>query len=318
MGGAATAERVRVDSAGPRRAGKPRAPAVRHARYTPWLMLAAALATTLTFSLFPFFNTVVLSFTNARPLGGGEFTGLANYREMASDELFWIALRNSTLYMLVCVPLLVMLPLLLAVLVAKQLPGTAFFRASFFTPVVASVVVVGLIWNWMLGTNGLVNGVLQSLHVITEPIGFVTDGWLLLFSCMAVTVWKGLGYYMVIYLAALANVPAELHEAAAIDGAGPVQRFLRVTLPALRSTMVLVGALSAISAFRVFTEVYVMSYGSGGPGQESITLVFYVQQVGRGLDGSVGYASAISLVLFVLTLGFSVLLLRLHRREDRL
>jgi putative chitobiose transport system permease protein len=122
----------------------------------------------------------------------------------------------------------------------------------------------------------------------------------------------------VIYLAALANVPTELHEAAAIDGAGAVRRFVSVTLPLLRSTMVLVGALSAISAFRVFTEIYVMSYGSGGPAQESSSLVFYAIQVGRGLDGSVGYASALSLVLFVLTLGFSVLLLRLNRQDERL
>jgi multiple sugar transport system permease protein len=220
--------------------------------------------------------------------------------------------------MLVCVPLLVVLPMLLAILVSKKLPGMAFFRASFYTPVVASAVVVGLIWNWALGTHGLVNGTLQSLHMITAPIGFVSDAWLLLFSCMAVTVWKGLGFYMVIYLAALANVPTELHEAAAIDGAGALGRFRWITVPMLRSTMVLVGALSAISAFRVFTEIYVMSYGSGGPGQESASLVFYIQQVGRGLDGSVGYASALSLVLFFLTLGFSLLLLRLNRREDKL
>jgi multiple sugar transport system permease protein len=135
---------------------------------------------------------------------------------------------------------------------------------------------------------------------------------------MAVTVWKGLGYYMVIYLAALANVPSELHEAAAMDGAGPLHRFFFVTMPMLRSTMVLVGALSAISAFRVFSEIYVMSYGSGGPGQEAASLMFYILQVGRGLDGSVGYASAMSLVLFLLTLGFSLLLLRLNRAEDRL
>ncbi|WP_018349051.1 ABC transporter permease subunit [Longispora albida] len=289
----------------------------RHRWWTPWLFLVVPLAVTVLFSLFPFVNTVVLSFTNATPLGGGEFTGLANYREMTGDGQFWLAVRNSTLFMVVVVPLMVLLPLFLALLVAKQIPGIAFFRATFYTPVVASAVVVGLVWSWALGTQGLVNGFLESMRWVNEPVGFLTDAQLLLFSTMAVTVWKGLGYYMVIYLAALANVPKELHEAAALDGAGAVRRFRSVTVPALRSTMILVGTLSAISAFRVFTELYVMSNGSGGPGQQSITLVFLIQMVGRGLDGSVGYASALSLVLFVITLGFSLLLLRLNRTEDR-
>ncbi|MGY0230273.1 carbohydrate ABC transporter permease [Longispora urticae] len=285
--------------------------------FTPWVFLAVPLFTTVMFSLFPFLNTIVLSFTNATPLGGGRFVGTDNYREMVGDGQFWIALQNSTLFMVVVVPLMVILPLFLAMLVVKQIPGIAAFRAAFYTPVVASGVVVGLVWSWALGTQGLVNGVLEGLEWINAPIGFLTDSQLLLFSTMAVTVWKGLGYYMVIYLAALANSPTELHEAAALDGAGALRRFRSITIPMLRPTMVLIGTLSAISAFRVFTEIYVMSNGSGGPGQQSITIVFLIQMVGRGLDGSVGYASALSLVLFVITLGFAIALMRVNRAEDR-
>ena len=217
--------------------------------------------------------------------------------------MFWIGLRNSTLYILGVVPALVLLPLLLAMLVQKHIPGITFFRSAFYTPVVASIVVVGLIWVWMLDERGLVNAVLEAVGV--GSVGFLSDQWLLLLSAMAVTVWKGLGYYMIIYLAALANVPRELHEAAAVDGAGAVRRFLTVTVPAVRSTMVLVAALSSVAAFKVFSEVYLMAGPTGGPAGEDTTLVMLVQRVGTGLTGRVGYASA--------HLGRR---LRRHRRAD--
>jgi putative chitobiose transport system permease protein len=289
----------------------------RHAAATPWLFLLPGLAVTALFTLYPFVNTAVLSFTDAKVLGGGAFTGLANFRRMLDDPMFWVALRNSALYVVGVVPLLVILPLLIAMLVQKHIPGVSFFRTAFFTPVVASIVVVGLIWTWLLDSRGLVNTVLRGLHVITEPIPFLTDQTLLLISAMLVTIWKGLGYYMIIYLAALANVPRELHEAAEVDGAGPGRRFLSVTVPIIRPTMVLVGALSAVAAFRVFSEVFILSNNSGGPAGQDTTLVMLIRQVGTGLSGNVGYASALSVVLFVLTLGLLLVTLRINRNEDR-
>jgi putative chitobiose transport system permease protein len=285
---------------------------------TPWLFLLPGLAVTVLFSLYPFINTAVLSFTDAKVLGGGAFTGTANFSRMLDDPMFWIALRNSALYVVGVVPFLVILPLLLALLVWRNIPGVAFFRAAFFTPVVASIVVVGLIWTWLLDSRGLVNSMLRALKVISEPIPFLTDETLLLISAMLVTVWKGLGYYMIIYLAALANVPPELHEAAEVDGAGPVRRFFSVTVPMIRSTMVLIGALSAVAAFRVFSEVFILSGTSGGPAGQDTTLVMLIRQVGTGLSGNVGYASALSVVLFVLTLGLLLLTMRANRDEDRI
>ncbi|MFJ4530617.1 carbohydrate ABC transporter permease [Streptomyces nigrescens] len=281
---------------------------------SPWLFLAPGLLIVAAFSLYPFLSTVAHSFTDARTLTAGQFVGGANYRELIHDAMFWTGLRNSLLYVLGVVPLLVMLPLLLAMLVQRHLPGITFFRAAFYTPVVASVVVVGLIWVWLLDDRGLINALLEGLGF--GKVGFLSDPWLLLLSAMAVTVWKGLGYYMIIYLAALANVPRELHEACAVDGAGAVRRFLTVTVPAVRSTMVLVAALSSVAAFKVFSEVYLMAGPTGGPGGEDTTLVMLVQQVGTGLSGRVGYASALSVVVFVLTLGLMLLVLRANRKED--
>ncbi|PWK82312.1 carbohydrate ABC transporter membrane protein 1 (CUT1 family) [Lentzea atacamensis] len=287
-----------------------------HRPYTPWLFLLPGLAISLLFVIFPFLNMIVLSFTDASALGGGRFTGVDNFVRMAQDPKFWVAARNSLLYMVGVVPPLVLLPLLIAMLAQKVVPGIGIFRTAFFTPVIASAVVVGLIWTWLLDSRGLVNNVVEALG--GTRIGFLTDSTLLLISSMVVTIWRGLGYYMVIYLAALANVPKDLHEAAMVDGAGPIRRFWSVTVPSLRPTMVLVAALSAVNGFRVFSEIYLLSGGSGGPGGASTTMVLLIQSVGRGLTGEVGYASALSFVLFVILLGLLLVTLKLNRREDQL
>ncbi|QKW30855.1 sugar ABC transporter permease [Streptomyces seoulensis] len=281
---------------------------------SPWLFAAPGLLVTGVFILYPFLSTVANAFTDRRTLVPGRFVGLANFRELLHDDMFWIALRNSVLYIAGVVPALVILPLLLALLVRKNIPGIAFFRSAFYTPVVASIVVVGLIWVWLLDERGLVNALLQTVGL--DRVGFLSDQWLLLISAMTVTVWKGLGYYMIVYLAALANVPRELHEAAAVDGAGAVRRFLTVTVPAVRSTMVLVAALSSVAAFKVFSEVYLMAGPSGGPAGEDTTLVMLVQRTGTGLSGRVGYASALSLVVFVVTVVLMLLVLRADRKEE--
>lgn len=297
----------------PDRAGRAAPRIRRQLPTTPWLFAAPGLLVAGAFSLYPFLSTVANSFTDRRTLLPGRFVGLANFSEMVHDEMFWTGLRNSALYVAGVVPALVVLPLLLALLVQKHLPGIVFFRAVFYTPVVASIVVVGLIWVWLLDERGLVNAVLEALGA--GRVGFLSDPWLLLFSAMTVTVWKGLGYYMIIYLAALSSVPRELHEAAAVDGAGAVRRFLTVTLPGIRSTMVLVAALSSVAAFKVFSEVYLMAGPDGGPAGEDTTLVMLVQRTGTGLTGRVGYASALSVVVFAVTVALMLLVLRADRRE---
>lgn len=284
-------------------------------RWLPWIFLAPALLIAMVFHIGPFVNTIVLSFTDATTLGGGTFNGLQNYAALMDDPEFWRSTRNTLLYAVVVVPLLMILPLLLAVLVERQIPGIGFFRSVFYSPVVASMVVVGLIWTWLLASDGAVNNMLQALKVVQEPLPFLTDTSLLLFSCMMVTVWKGLGYYMVIYLAALGNVPGELHEAAQMDGAGAARRFWSVTIPGVAPTMFLVGLLGTIAAMKVFAEIYVISSGTAGPGGQARSLVYTIREVGLGLSGEIGYASSMSLALFVLTIGFSVLYLKSQRTE---
>lgn len=286
--------------------------------YTPWILVVPALVWLIGFSLWPSINTVRMSFTNASPLGGDErFVGLANFRTLLADPQVWSALLNSVIYMAVCLPLLTVLPLLIALLVERVLPGIAFFRTAFYTPVIASAVVVGLIWTWILDDRGVINDTARSLGIVQHAIPFLTDRWLLLFSAISLTVWKGLGYYMIIFLAALGNVGRELHEAAAIDGAGTIRRFWSVTMPGVRGTMTLVGILVCVSALRVFSELYILTNGTGGPGGQDNSLVMLIQQYARGFTGNLGYASALSLLLFVVTLLPMLALARINSRANR-
>jgi multiple sugar transport system permease protein len=288
-----------------------------HRWFTPWVLIAPALAWLVVFSVWPSINTLRLSFTDAKPLGGDVgWVGARNYTDLIHDGQVWSALLNGVVYMVVCLPLLTVLPLLLAVLVEPRRPGIAFFRTAYYVPVIASAVVVGLIWTWLLDDRGLINNVAGALHIVQHPLPFLTDRWLVVFSAISLTVWKGLGYYMVVYLAALGNVRRDLHEAAAMDGAGAVRRFFSVTVPGVRGTMFLVAILVSVSALRVFSELFILTGGKGGPGGEDTSLVMLIQQYAGGFFGDLGYASALSVLLFVVTLVPMLVLARLNSRRE--
>ncbi|MCJ1708762.1 carbohydrate ABC transporter permease [Microbacterium sp. VKM Ac-2923] len=284
---------------------------------TPWLFLAPALLVIVCFIVGPFFSTLQLAFTDALLLRPGTFVGLANFERMFSDARFGTALFNSTLYMVVVVPFMVFLPLVLAALVAGAGKFLGFFRTAAYLPVIMSPVIVGLIWTNLLSRQGLVNEVFATLGTITEPIPFLTDRWLLIFSAMFVTIWMGMGYYMVIYLAALANIDPTLYDAAAMDGAGRIRTFFSVTIPGVRNTMGLIGILSSVAAFRVFGEVYVLTGGTGGVGGTALTMTMLIQREGTGLQAQTGYAAAISLVMFVVLGALLVLQLVIQQRQAR-
>ncbi|MFC9425596.1 carbohydrate ABC transporter permease [Streptomyces sp. NPDC056987] len=303
---------------GPRsgRSLRRRGPLATHRWYvTPWLFLLPALTVIVLMVLVPFVNTLQLAFTDSTLLRTGGFVGAENFRRMFSDERFTTALLNSTLYTVCVVPVMVVLPLMLAVLVSSVERLAGFFRTTMYLPVVMSPVVVGLIWTNMLDKKGLVNEVAATLRIASAPFPFLSDRWLLLFSAMFVTVWMGLGYYMVIYLAALVNIDRSLYDAAAVDGAGPVRTFLDVTVPGVRSTMALVAVLSSVAAFRVFGEIYVLTNGTGGVGGGDLTMTMLIQREGTGLQARTGYAGAISLVMFVILGGLLLAQLAMQRKQ---
>ncbi|MET0354534.1 MAG: sugar ABC transporter permease [Plantibacter flavus] len=292
------------------------------ARYRPpWVPLlwcAPALLMITIWSVGPFVGTIALSFTDTSPLGmGGAFVGLDNYRSILQDPAFWSATGNSVLYAVIAVPLLVVLPLLLAQLVHTRLPGMGFFRSAYAAPIVASVVAVGLVWQNLLGEQGPVNTVLQRVGLIQQAVPFLSEGSLILLSAIALTVWRGLGWYLIFYLAALSNIPRELYEAAELDGAGPTRRFLTITVPGTRLTMLLVGLLAGIGSLRVFSEVYLLGGATGGPGGEARTLPFFIRDAALDpITGNAGYGAAASVALFTLTAVFAVLAQRFGGERD--
>lgn len=284
------------------------------AKLTPYLFLLPAL-TLLTLTVFlPALQAFYLSFTRyTYDLSQAPaWVGLANFERLWRDPIFWQTLRNTLLYLVCVVPLLVALPLALAILVNQKLRGMHWFRTAYYVPVVISMVVAGIAWQWLYAENGLLNQWLRWLHLSETGVPWLTSPKLALFSVMAVTVWKGLGYYMVIYLAGLQTIPADLYEAAAIDGSAGVRQHWDITIPLMRPYLFLVAVISAISATKVFEEIYVMT--QGGPRNSTKTIVYYVyEQAFRNAELS--YACTIGLVLFLIILSLSLVRLTLGRSQ---
>lgn len=249
-------------------------------------------------------NAIWLSFTNYNIVTEAEFIGLENYKELFSDALFWKVLGQTLLYLLIVVPALVILPIFLAILVNQQVKGIGFFRSAYYVPVVTSMVVVGIAWKWVYADKGILNYILESVGLISEPVNWLTSTSTSIFAVMVVTIWKGLGYYMVIYLAGLQSISDDLYEAAEIDGASKWKQIWHITIPLLMPSIMIVTIMSSISAMKVFEEIYVMT--GGGPLNSSKTLVFYIYE--EAFDKlQMGYASAAGVILFIITLIFSVI-----------
>ena len=273
---------------------------------TAWAFLSPALVLIALSVLIPAAMALVMSFTQtgldvSEPL---RFVGLANVRRLLADPMFFKVLGTTLAYLFGVVPPVVLGALALAVLVNRQLPGIHWFRAAFYTPVLVSIVVAAIAFRWLYAENGLINGWLGTLlGPGFEPIGFLTNPLLALPAVMVVTLWKGLGYYMVIFLAGLQGIPADLYEAAELDGSEGWRKHLDITLPLLRPYVTLVAVISAIAATKVFEEVYLMT--QGGPANSTKTLVYYVyDQAFAELE--ISYACTVGLALFVIVLLLSL------------
>jgi putative chitobiose transport system permease protein len=274
---------------------------------TAWVFLAPALLLLGLSVLVPAAMALLLSFTQSgldvsEPL---RFVGLANLRRLLADPMFFRVVGTTLLYLVGVVPPIVLGALALAVLVNRSLPGIHWFRAAFYTPVLVSLVVAAIAFRWLYAENGLINGWLGALlGERFTPIGFLTSPALALPSVMLVTLWKGLGYYMVIFLAGLQGISPDLYEAAALDGSDGWRRHLDITLPLLRPYITLVAVISAIGATKVFEEVYLMT--QGGPADATRTIVYYVyEQAFSELE--ISYACTVGLALFVIVLLLSLL-----------
>jgi putative chitobiose transport system permease protein len=279
----------------------------------PWFFLAPALLLLALFTFWPVLWGSYLAFTEYNFLTPPRWVGLANFEDLLDDPVFFISLKNSLLYLLI-VPAIQLGAIVLAILVNNALPGIKVFRAAFYIPVVTSVSVVGIMWGWMYNEQGLINAVLQWLRVINDPIGWLSDDRLAIFSLMLVTLWRGLGWYMVLYLAALQAIPKDLEEAAGLDGATPWQRFWQITIPMIMPTILLCTVLSTLSAIKVLEEVLIMT--KGGPVSSTYTGLYYAYDQGiRAFNFP--RALAASLVVSVFCLAIAWLNFRFIRPRHR-
>jgi len=242
-----------------------------------WMFLAPALLLLAVFTFWPMLWGSYLAFTEYKIITPPTWVGLANFEELFEDPVFLISIKNSLLYLLI-VPVIQLGAIVLAVLVNNSLAGIRLFRAAFYMPVVTSVSVVGIMWGWMYNEQGFINGVLQWLRVINEPIGWLSDDRIALFAVMLVTLWRGLGWYMVLYLAALQAIPKEIEEAAVLDGANVWQRFWGVTIPMIAPTILLCSVLSTLAAMKVLEEVLIIT--KGGPVSSTYTGLYYAYDQG--------------------------------------
>lgn len=265
----------------------------------------------LIFFFIPFFQTVYLSFFDySSSIYNPAAVGFANYVKLFHSPVFYKVLWNTFLYLFVAVPILAVFPLFIAILINQKIRGVTLYKILIYLPVIVSIVVAAIAFKWLYADQGILNYLVTLFGM--KPIGWLTDPNWALYSVIIVTIWKGIGYYMIIYLAALMSVPKELYEACDIDGANFLTKHLTVTIPHIMPTIALVTTISAISAMKVFAEIYVMT--KGGPLNSSKTIVYYIyERAFENLD--LGIASAAAVVLLLVVMIFSMVNIFVFERK---
>ena len=281
------------------------------------LFLLPAFSVFLLFVVYPIFRSLYFSLFDWNGLGPAvDYVGLENFKNILTDKVFTRALWNVLLLIVFSVGLQLPLALALAVLVGRDLPGRGFFRAIFFMPYILSEINVAIMWMLLYNPDpdrGLLNAIVVSLG--GEPVGWLSNPNLVLWSIFISLTWKFFGFHMLLYLAGLQNIPLELEEAARIDGARRLQSFFYITLPLLGSTIRTSVYLSVLGSIQQFIMVWIMT--KGGPVNASETLATYMYRFGF-VRFQLGYGSAVAIYMFILCLIFSLIYQRLTRRPDYL
>ena len=282
-----------------------------YGKCVPYLFLLPALLLLIIFFFIPFVQTIILSFQDySTNIYNATFIGIDNYIQLFKNPIFYKVLLNTFLYLIIAVPILAIIPLFLAILLNQEIRGITLYKILIYLPVIVSIVVAAIAFKWLYAEQGILNYIINLIGL--ESIGWLTDTHWALISVVIVTIWKGIGYYMMIYLAALMSVPKELYEASDIDGADFLTKHLTVTIPHIMPTIALVTTISSISAMKVFAEIYVMT--KGGPLNSSKTIVYYIyERAFENLD--LGYASAMAVVLLIIVLVFSLINILCFEKE---
>jgi multiple sugar transport system permease protein len=276
------------------------------------LYAAPALVFVVVFVVYPMLDLIRMSLTNASLLGGGEFIGLKNYVKAAGDATFWNSLAFTARYTLFITPILIGLGFLLALLAVAPSRIARLTRTIVFMPVIIGLGSSSLLWVWLFDEQvGLINKLLQDLGLIAQPMVWFADATLGLWAVIASIVWKVVGYGMILLVAGIQSVGADIHEAAMLDGAGYWQRVVRITLPLTMRTIALTTLVSAIGSMLAFDQFYIMT--AGGPKSETFTSVYWIYQ-NSFIYFKQGYGATLSLLLMAIIFIASAAQLLLMRR----
>ncbi len=281
-----------------------------------WLFVGPALLFFSVFTVFPILFGVFLSLfkINVTTFENRTWVGLDNFPKVLGNEDFQVSIWNTARFSFFVVIIQTSLSLLLAVAVNQKIRGRTFFRAAFFFPSISSSVVISIIFLWFFNKFGLLNYAL-SLIGINGP-SWTDDPSAALPAIMSLNIWTTAGTFMVIYLAALQDIPGQLYEAASIDGANGVQKFFRITVPLLTATTYFVVTLGIIGTFQVFDQAFIISGGTGGPQKSTLTIVFYIYQQAFRERNGMGLAAAAAVILFVIIFSLTLLQRRFFKTEQ--
>lgn len=270
------------------------------------IFILPAIVGTFIFIVIPIFCSLGLSFTKWDLLNPIQFVGLENYKDLFSEQLFYKLLKNTVVYAVSVSILGVIIPLVLAAILNSKIRGSEFYKTAYFLPFITPMIVIGIVWEWIFDPNiGVLNNIL-NLH-----INWLYDVHYAMPALIIVSVWKLIGYNMVIFLSALSGISQSLFEAAKIDGATPVQTFKNVTVPMLSPTIFFVVIITAISSFQVFDLIYLMT--QGGPLDSTNVLVYAIYKNAFEYF-NVGKASAIAYVLFTIILVLTLVQWNLRKK----
>lgn len=265
----------------------------------------------LVFTLFPMVMAIALSFTDYDIINAPRFIGLKNFKRIAQDQFFWISLKNTLYYTVLYVPSGLLLSLGAALFLNSEKRMVGLFRTLFYLPVLSSSVATATLWFWILNPQlGLLNGFLRIFGI--DGPAWLYDSKLAMISIVMMSLWAGFGGNMMIFLSGLKGIPLIYYEAAKVEGASRFQMFRWITMPSLTKTTFLVSTMLIIGTLQVFDQAFVLT--KGGPGNATITLVYYIYNNGFN-NLKMGYASSISLVLFLIILGMTIINQRINKAD---
>jgi lactose/L-arabinose transport system permease protein len=270
-----------------------------------WSFILLSVVLISVFYFYPMASALILSFQS----GAGrnlEFAGFENYLRLFNDPTFITAVKNTVIYLIIQVPVMIFLALLISVLLNdKKLMGKGWFRTAIFLPCVTSLVAYSVIFKYLFGSDGLINVMLMNLAIVSQPVQWLTDPfWAKVTIIIAIT-WRWTGYNMIFYLSALQNIDNSIYEAAKIDGANAIQRFFVITIPMLKPIILFTSITSTIGTLQLFDEV--MNITGGGPGNSTLTISQYIYNLSFKYTPDFGYAATVSYAIVVLIVFFSIL-----------